>query len=178
MNKLSIITIILLLAFSCSRKTVPVITPIKDSTKQSSTIIERITETKLVPDSASIKALVKCDSTGQAYLSVINQLQGERVNQSINQTASGKDLSIEVKAKDRAKETQKESTRVDTVIKYLEKPVPYKVPVEVNVLTGWQWFQIWLGRILLLIYVILIVWNQIRNTGFKGLLNRAKSIFN
>jgi hypothetical protein len=33
-------------------------------------------------------------------------------------------------------------------------PVTVEIPVEVNRLTGWQYFQIWAGRIALLLLVI------------------------
>ena len=171
-----IIILIIVIAASCSQKTIPVVVNTKDSTKQESTRIERVVEKQLVPDSASIKALIKCDSLGNAYLSTITQLQGERVNQVINLQKVAKDLLLDIKSKDKAKETQKETITKDSLIKYKEKPVPYKVEVPVNYVTGWQWFQIWLGRALVLIYVILITWNQIRNKGidFKKLLNAIK----
>jgi len=52
-------------------------------------------------------------------------------------------------------------------IQYVTKTdsIPYRVevPVEVNRLTGWQNFQVYLGRILMLIVVIGAVWWKIKH---------------
>ena len=177
MSRLIIIIFLIAGIWSCNKKIVPVVVTQKDSTEHKSGVIQTEKENNLKPDSALVRAYIKCDSTGRAYLATINQLQGERVNQSINQNSQGKDLEIEIKAKDKAKEKIKETFNYDSLYKYKEIPVPYKVEVPVNYVSGWQWFQIWMGRILLFLFIAVNAYRKFKNK-FQSLLNGIKSIFN
>lgn len=179
MNRLIIVIVFLTSGiWSCNRHVVPpLVVPEKDSSDHKSGIIQTEKENRLKPDSALFNALIKCDSTGKAYVAIINQLQGERVNQSINQNSQGKDLEIEIKAKDNAKEKIKVTVLWDTLYIYKQKPIPYKVEVPVNYVSGWQWFQIWLGRILAITLIAINIYRMYRDR-FKSLLNRIKTIFN
>ena len=177
MRKLIFIIFLMSGIWSCNKKIVPVVAPQKDSTEHKTGLIQTEKETNLKPDSALVRAYIKCDSTGKAYLSMINQLQGERVNQSINQNSQGKDLEIEIKAKDKAKEKIKVTVLWDTLYIYKEKPIPYPVEKPVNYVSGWQWFQIWMGRILLFLFIAVNAYRKFKDR-FKSLLNGIKSIFN
>lgn len=150
-----LVIFLVLFTASCSRLIAPVTIPIKDSTSNKLTIENSEVDRPAKPDSSLINALIKCDSSGRAYLAQLNQLRGERVNQSISQQNLGKDLKINIKASDNAKEKIIIRNRVDSVYVYQEKPAPLEVPIEVNKLTGWQWFQIWLGRILTIVIIII-----------------------
>jgi len=106
-----------------------------------------------IPDSASIKAILQCDSLGNVYLRTITQLQGEIVSQSL--TLEDNLLTIEALSKTREK---KESVRKDSIRTVtIEKPVPYPVETITNRLTSWQCFQIWIGRIILIAAVIYLI---------------------
>lgn len=184
MNKLIAIVFLISGICSCTKKVIvekPVY--IQDSTKNSTykTYTER--EKQLAVDSAVSRVRIECDSLGRAYIKDIEQIQGQRVNQDIQiaTTPTRGEISLLIKSTDRAKETIKESNSSDSLIKYKEIPVPYKVEVPVNYVTGWQWFWIYLGRILLMLAAVVCVWQlwlKGKVTSFKGILKRIKSIFN
>jgi hypothetical protein len=49
----------------------------------------------------------------------------------------------------------------DSII-YKEIPLRVDVPIEVNKITGWQWFQIWTGRIFMFLWLIVIIYLAIK----------------
>jgi len=180
MRKVAILLIVFL-GIACNRHVVPpLVVTQKDSTEHKSGVTSTEKETPLKPDSALVHLQIKCDSLGRAYIAFINQLQGERVNQSINQSSQDKGLNIDIQAKDKAKERQKETVSWDTLYIYKEKPVPYPVDRPVNYVSGWQWFQIWVGRILLVLIIAANAFKLIRSKvgTLNDLLNKAKTIFN
>lgn len=113
--------------------------------------VERIVEVPQPIDSSLVQAYLKCDSLGNIYISQIAQLQGERVKQELK-LSNGL---ITVKATDSNKTFSHEKTAAR--IEYKEKAVP--VPYEVNKLTTWQAFQIWIGRLVL---IALALWSIYR----------------
>lgn len=145
---LSIILIIATVVMSgCNRK-IAVVRPIvlHDSVTTAVNSINISEDKPGIPDSASILALLKCDSLGNIYLKAITQLQGEVVSQAL--FLENNILKVEANSKTREK---KESIRKDSIrIEYKEKPVPYPVETITNRLTSWQSFQIWTGRIVLI----------------------------
>ena len=181
MNKLT--TIFLLLGLCSCTRYITVEKPVylKDSSKQSTTRNYSERENKLSPDSAYVKALVKCDSLGNAYLATIEQMQGERVMQNVvvSEPVRG-EISLRIKARDNAREVVKETNTADTVTRYIEKPVEIKVEVPVNNLTGWQWFQIWLARILVVVLIVVNAFKYFKSKfgTLKNLLNAIKKIIN
>lgn len=97
--------------------------------------------------------MLKCDSLGNVYVSRILALEGALDSQDPTIDISDNILkvvmpvdstAIYAKLKDREKITSK--SELKTVVK------------EVNILTGWQWFQILLGRILIIMFVIFSIY--------------------
>ena len=160
MNKLIIIILILITAAGCSRKVLPV-AEVRDSTLHYvyREVMEK--DVVLVPDSALIHALLECDSLGRVYLKTIQTLQGQRVHQSIQLD----DNILRVVATDQARERHLITTQQETLVRYKEIPVP--VEVEVNRLNSWQAFQIWTGRLVMILLIIYAGWRI-----FKAKLNR------
>lgn len=153
MNRLIIIILILITSAGCSRKVLPV-TEVRDITFRH--VEERVHDTfvELIPDSALIRALLACDSLGNVYLQTINSLQGERVRQHINLT----DNILEVTATDYARQRHYTHHTGETIVRYKEIPVP----VEVNRLSTWQAFQVWTGRIAMILIILFAVWRMIK----------------
>lgn len=160
MNKLIIIILILITAAGCSRKVLPV-AEVRDSTLHYvyREVMEK--DVVLVPDSALIHALLECDSLGRVYLKTIQTLQGQRVHQSIQLD----DNILRVVATDHARERHYAHQNTETLIRY--KEIPVAVEVEVNRLSSWQAFQIWMGRIALILMILFAGWRI-----FKAKLNR------
>lgn len=153
MYKIVIIIFLTLTALGCSRKIAPV-AEVRDITFRH--VEERVHDTfiELIPDSALIRALLACDSLGNVYLQTINSLQGERVRQHINLT----DNILEVTATDYARQRHYTHHTGETIVRYKEIPVP----VEVNRLSTWQAFQVWTGRIAMILIILFAVWRMIK----------------
>ena len=142
MNKLYILILLLALA-SCRTSKPPTIV--------SETIVkEKIVETvkdsiiHLPADSAWLHALLACDSVGNVYLSEINEyksgakleIQPPRIiNNTLYIQADVDSSEIYLQWKER--NTTRDSIRIE------------RYTIEVNKVSGWQWFQIWAGRIAL-----------------------------
>jgi hypothetical protein len=104
-------------------------------------------------DTGMVIAMLKCDSLGNVYVSRIIALEGALNSQDPTIDISDNILkvvmpvdsfAIYAKLKDRYIITSK--LELKTVVK------------EVYLLTGWQWFQIWLGRILSILLLLAIVY--------------------
>lgn len=138
--KYLIIILFSLFLFAC--KTQQSITEVPIHYKEK--IIERLVPVELPTDSAIIAALFACDSTNQVYLKELSESKSQHMQSAV----SFQDGKLNYKAK----------TNPDTVfihvtdtIRLQEKAVKVEVPVKVNYVNQWQIFQIWMGRILLLI---------------------------
>lgn len=113
-------------------------------------IRERLIPFHLPPDSSSLKALFECDSLNRVILKELDESK-----------SSG--FQSQFKFQD-SKLTYEVKTVIDTVYVHVSdtsinreisiRTVEY---VEVNKLTKWQVIQIWIGRILGLLAVIIIV---------------------
>lgn len=134
---LLILAVFLLLSVVTGCKTQKVIeVPIKQSEK----ITERLLPIILPPDSALFDALLACDSLNNVYVRELNESKTPRIagnwrlneNRLIYKTIVKKDTIY-------MPQTEKEV--------FVEVPVKIEIVKEVNVLTTWQTFQIWCGRI-------------------------------
>jgi hypothetical protein len=105
-------------------------------------IVERLVPVPMPADSASIMALLECNDQNQVILKELSEAKSKNV-QSQFDLLDGK---IKYSLK-----TIKDIIYVPVVDSTLFKEVPIRVevPIEVNVLTGWQWSQIYAGRVLL-----------------------------
>lgn len=144
MNKIILILVLFVSAAGC--KTPPLTKVPVYNTDVRTEVVEIIRDSivSIPPDSAWLKALLACDSMGNVYLDAIKEYeQGEKIKipvpivkeNIITVTASADSSEIFLKWKER--HTSRDSIRVITL-----------PPVEINRPTGWQWFQIWCGRML------------------------------
>jgi len=116
------------------------------------TIRERLIPVALPADSAWMVAWFECDSSYNVLLKAYNEKKTRGIESDfdflsgrLNYTAKTNRDTVFVKGRDS--------------IVYQDKPVRVEIPVEVNRLTSWQNFQIWLGRAMLGVFAIgIIVW--------------------
>ena len=150
---LTVVTVFSILV-GCNRRVAPVVTlPLQDSTVTSVTNTYIREDLMGKPDSAIISALLKCDSLGNIYIQTIAQLQGEIVAQSLQLSNN----SVTVTASAQHWVTAESQNRDSVSIEIREIPVPYPVEKITNLLTSWQSFQIWIGRIVLISGVIYLL---------------------
>jgi len=132
--------------FPCTESTV---------TNTNTSVIETLRDTVFYTkaDTGMVIAMLKCDSLGNVYVSRIIALEGALDSQVPTIDISDNILkvvmpvdstAIYAKLKDRYKSTTK--LEAITTIK------------EINILSGWQWFQIWLGRVLSLLFLVCVVY--------------------
>jgi hypothetical protein len=129
---------------------------VKEIPVRTETVVrERLVKVEIPADSAVLSALLECDSMNNVRLVEIGELKSSRVESVFNLTPNDLKQSIL---------NYKTKTVHDTVfvpakdsIVTKDRPVLVEIPVEVNTLTGWQWFQIWTGRIFLSICIIIII---------------------
>lgn len=152
----------------CNRKAVTPTVTLHDSTSTNIKVIKEVNEVQLPPDSAWLKALLKCDSLGNVYLAQIENLQGERVTQDLTLNSN----TLKVKATDTGRKTEKREKTDSVAIVYREKPVKVPYPVYTNVLTRWQIFWIMIGKIAA---VVLLAFEAYKR--FKGKLNVVSKLF-
>jgi hypothetical protein len=126
-----------------------------NSISTNTSIKEDIRDTTLYTktDTGLVIAMLKCDSLGNVYVSRIIALEGVLDSQppflditdNILKVAMPVDsIAVYAKLKDRYTTTSK--SELKTIVK------------EVNVLTGFQCFQIWLGRFLLVLLLLAIIY--------------------
>jgi hypothetical protein len=133
---------------------------IKEIPVRTETVIkERLVPVEIPADSAVMSALLECDSMNNVRLVEIDELKSKRVESSFNLSTVDKQASLAYVVK----------TVFDTVyipakdsIIYKEIPLRVDVPIEVNKITGWQWFQIWTGRIFMFLWLIVIIYLAIK----------------
>jgi hypothetical protein len=124
-------------------------------------IKERLVPVEIPADSAVLAALLECDSSSQVRLVELNELKSGRVESdlSLSPVIYSKQTSLNYRAII-IRDTVHVAAR-DSIV-YREIPLRVEIPVEVNRITGWQWFQIWSGRIFLIVWLITIIY-----LGFK-----------
>jgi len=128
--------------------------PIVIEKKVTEKVVEKVRDTvfKLVPDSSSYKALLECQNGKVKIKDVLEQKKGSKNLKKPKVSIDDKGVLIvdcqteitELRAKLKDKET----------IKTIEIEVPVLVPAEI---TGWVWFQIWMGRIFLFLLIGLLI---------------------
>ena len=137
----------LLILQGCCPKLYPSSTEVKERTEIVKEIV-RDTVIQVQPDSSILQALVKCDSTGRAWLQEINTLkESARLQQSIKMEAEPlpyQPTAITIKATVDSmgiyltyKDRFKESTEIREIKTIIEK--------EVNILHWWQKALMWAG---------------------------------
>ena len=113
-------------------------------------IRERLIPFHLPPDSSSLKALFECDSLNRVILKELNESKSSGLQSKFKFQDSK--LFYEVKTTSDTVYVQVSDTSINREIPI--KTVEY---VELNKLTQWQVIQIWIGRIMGLLAVIIIV---------------------
>jgi hypothetical protein len=112
-------------------------------------------------DSSMLYAWLECDSVGQAHIREIAELRAGKMvfpeviikNNYLKTVCKVDSFQVFVRLKDRY-----------TVKEEVKKPPPERV----NYVTGFQWFQIWAGRVLIVILIIAGILKLIRmKTGGK-----------
>lgn len=146
-----VILVLIVLSFSC--KTIAPTASITTSTKDSIIYIPKDT-TIYLTDSAGFRALLECDSVGKIR---VKQIQDYYAGQFVKPKIIIKDNYVQLDCK------------VDSAKVYVAWKEKHEISISStntvkvdrqNYLTGWQWFQVWCGRIgisILLIVVIIFV---------------------
>ena len=142
---INIIVVILCISVTACRSNSPVVTvPVETQT----IIRERLVEVPIAADSALMTAYLECDSNFNVLLRRFDEQKSARISTALNLDDDGK-LSYKIL---RLRDTVYISAR-DSIV-YKEIAFPVSVSVEVNRITGFQHFQIWAGRCLLIIAAI------------------------
>lgn len=144
---LAVLLIMLTLSCSTTRKyrsnliQVPVMEKIQ--------VNNRLVPVYIPPDSTTIRALFECDSMNNVRLKELTELKS---------SGTTSDFSFQNNILHYRADFKKDSVKVivrDSIVER-EVPVEVRVPVEVNIITGFQWFQIWLGRVFSALVIILL----------------------
>ena len=148
-NLLIILTISLFASCRCNKPAV--------SEKETITVRETIRDTTVIvePDVSMLQALLECDENRNVVIRQLTELQsGVRLkppqmtmrNNVLTVVAQVDSFGVYVAWKER------ETEKVRTVT----------VTEKVNELTTWQWFQVWLGRILAAWLIIVLIFNFLK----------------
>jgi hypothetical protein len=135
--------------------------PLRDVPVRTETVIkERLIHIEIPADSAVMSALLECDSMNNVRLVELHELKSKGVQSK---------LSINGEASKQSTLTYRLQVVHDTMfvtakdsIVYKEIPLRVEIPFEVNHVTGWQWFQIWLGRGFMAIWGVVIIYLLLR----------------
>ena len=106
------------------------------------TIVERLVPHKLNIDSLKLRAKFECDSLNR----VVMKGSQEQKRSGLESNLSFENGELKYNAN-----TNPDTIYITAKDRIIERDVPVRVevPVEVNKLTGWQYFQIYAGRLLL-----------------------------
>lgn len=147
MKKLIYIALAFMVLAGC-RSLKPAQTEQKERIASHHEIVEKIRDTTVyLTDSASLRALIRCDSTGRAYLAEIQSLKlGKNVKPKVRIEHSVLIVECDVDSaavytywRERYEKSQSDTMQVKTEI------------VHVNYITPWQKSQMWAGRVCLLL---------------------------
>ena len=136
MKNITVLTLTLLVCSCCGSK------PVVTGTKETVTLVETLRDTVVMieTDASMVSALLECDENRNIVIRELLELQsGIHIkppqmvirDNIITVTAAVDSFEIYITWKEREKRV--ESVQTITVVK--------------NELTGWQWFQVWLGRL-------------------------------
>lgn len=163
MKKLVILGLLFLVFSSCGRQVIPV----KSETEHRST--ERITDTvtRIVPDSALIRALLECDSMGRVHIRNLVTENGKLIRQNL----SLHDNLLIVQARGQSQDRVREIIRTDTVYRNVEIPVIVKDTKTITEyrLHWWQNWLAWAGVFYLVRTALRVAFNW-KSITFKNLL--------
>ncbi len=115
------------------------------------TVVEKLVEVQTPADSAWFRAWLECDSSFNVVLKSLDEQKSAGMVTGLK-VDSGQVSYKVVRIREKVYVPEK-STIVEK-----EVPVIHEVPVEVNKLTGWQYFQIWCGRVFLGLLVLITVY--------------------
>lgn len=173
MKYLVTIAVIFLLASCCKQLTPQTTANTKDSvrTEVKYQLIEKIKDTTIYvgADSSLLVALLECDSTGSARLIQINKLKAGRTARPAAISLNSNQLLVKcnidsfavyAQVKDRYQLKDTGSFQNKSAQSVIIKEMP------VNYVSGFQWFQIWTGRIFLLLLLLYCGW-QLASTKFS-----------
>lgn len=125
--------------------------PIARADTVTKTVIQEVIKdtTVYITDSAGFRAALECDSLGQVR---IRQIEQYYAGQFVKPKVIVKDNWLKVDCKiDSGAVYVAWKQRTETTE---QKVTTVKVPPPVNYVTGWQWAQIWAGRLLIALVVV------------------------
>lgn len=126
--------------------TPPATTPVHTTER----VVERLVAVPLPADSALLTAYLACDSLNKVQLIAF----AEQKTAGISTAVQLDNNRLRYHSK-----TVRDTVRVPVIdsMRYKEVPVYVDVVREVNALSGWQWFQVWAGRIALLLAALWVL---------------------
>lgn len=120
-----------------------------------------------LPDESLLEMLVRCDSLNQAHVSEIISLKNGRrlVAPSVRIDSNRITINCKVDSLAVYYRISERFSRVDTSYKHVAETTKtsLKAVVPDCTPTGWQWFQIWLGRILLILVLGRIIYKFLKS---------------
>lgn len=142
---------LILIAFACNS---PKPAIVDNNTTTTKTIQETIHDTvfKIEKDSSTYKALLDCENGKVVIKNVSESLPGRNLKSPRVRLTDNNKIQVDCEAKAQELFAKWKSTHEKEVI-YKETKFPFKV----NELTGWQNFQIWCGRVFLLLLLLLAI---------------------
>ena len=166
---LSVLTVLVLLAVVSCKPCREITTTVHDTVSHEVTVTRHDTLITTLPDSAGWSAFFECrkNAAGLMIPVMTNQhtTSGSfiHVNTNQNSTQTGLNVNVECKSDSlKARITLLEKTIKDFRDKETVKEIP------INYLTGFQWAQVWAGRVLILLVVLFVIWQVLkRYTGLK-----------
>lgn len=135
---------VLLFMTSCGSNKPTVIEKTKTVTE---TIRERDTIIQVEVDSSAYKALIECQNGKPVIKEVIESKPGSNLKKPKVELKANGELTVDCEKELqelRFKLRDKEKTSIETI------EIPIEVPADIS---GWQWFQIWAGRIFILLII-------------------------
>jgi hypothetical protein len=115
------------------------------------TVMERLVEVQTPADSAWFRAWLECDSSFNVVLKSIDEQKSAGMETGVRFSDSQISYRV-VRVRDKVYIPAKDSIIIREV------PVVHGVPVPVNELTGWQYFQVWCGRVFLGLLILMAVY--------------------
>lgn len=125
------------------------------------TIHTNTVDTVLIQDGkAWLDMVMKCDSAGQVYISTVTNLQNQNTDLKFSFDSLGHLILSYKRPNDTVFLTS------DSVIQFRDRIVQ-NPPVTTNIVTKWQAFQIYAGRIVLILLLIWLVYYVVRKFVLK-----------
>jgi len=157
-NKILMIIAIILIMLAC--KTAQVLPPKPVTLQTKERVAARLVPLISPADSAYIAALFECDSSKQVVLRQLSETKSKGV---------ASDYSLKGGVFEYKIRTVHDTIYVPVVDSslYKEVPVPYAVPgPEINVISGFQWVQIYAGRVFLGLALVFGIFKFLKSKSF------------